>query len=110
MACYTFRLNGMSEEQREAQIDAALRRLEQYLDAGTVKVQIGPQGGVVLIGWQDRDDVSDTCAVRSLQIKGSDPLARAIAAAEREQHVTYSRQAVTAGWHSHDGGHTWGRH
>lgn len=91
-------------------VKAALARLEAALDSGTVKVKVGPQGAVVFLGWENRDGMTDGCALRKLQTQGSPALRMALAKAEAMAGRPMSRAVVNAGVHSHDGGKTWGRH
>ena len=101
---------GMTLEQRMSQIDRALKRLETSLQSGSVRIQIGPNGAVALANWTDRDDMTDVCAVRSLLTSNSWALRQAIARAEAMQGRKVNVNAVAAGWHTHDGGNTWGKH
>lgn len=96
--------------QRMAQAKAALARLERALQTGTVKPVIGPTGGVALVGWTDRDGISDVCAIRALTAENSSPLRMALARAEALQGRKVNLQAIASGVHSHDGGRSWGRH
>lgn len=111
MPCYSNPRPNQTIEQRKQQVLDALRRLEKQLIEGAVKIAIGPSGAVAFVGWEDRDDVTDVCAYRALSTMKSQALSRAIAAAElRSGGVKVNPQAVAAGWHSHDGGKSWGRH
>ncbi len=110
MPCYSTPKVGQTEAQRKASVLAALKRLESALATGTAKVIIGPQGAVAFVGWTDRDDLTDVCAFRSLTTMKSHALSRAIAAAEVRAGRKVDARAVEAGWHTHDGGATWGRH
>ena len=96
--------------ERVAEVESALKRLERYLQTGAVKLKIGPSGAVTFVGWQDRDDISDTCAVRSLMAQGSAAFRQALVRAEAVQGRKMNPQAVAAGVHSHDGGKTWSKH
>jgi len=86
---------------------AALSRLERYLQTGSVKVKIAPNGAVAFAGWNDRDDVTDVCAIRMLRAENSWALRQAVARAEATSGRKMNPRAVAAGVHSHDGGGTW---
>jgi hypothetical protein len=103
MACFSMRKPGQTLEQRMAQAKAALKRLEAKLQAGQVRLNIAPNGAVQFAGWQDRDDISDVCAYRTLSAEGSSALRMAVARAEAMQGRKVNPNAVAAGWHSHDG-------
>lgn len=109
MPCFDSRPAGMTEEQRQRQIDEALQRLEQQMARGTVTVSIGPQGAVAFDGWAEaeRDGVADVCAYRALKVAGSFELAQAVQRAEMASGRSVDEQQVAAGIHSHDGGATW---
>lgn len=107
MPCDTVLKPRQSLEERNNQVKAALRRLEEALKGGTVKVNIGPNGAVAFQGWKDRDDVSDVCAYRTLTAEGSWELRQAVARAEAMTGRKVNPNAVASGTHSHDGGKTW---
>lgn len=107
MPCNTQLRAGQTLLQRQAQVEAALARLRRYLTSGAVKIGIGPTGAISFQGWQDRDDLSDVCAFRSLQVSGSWELKQAVMRAEAMSGRKVNPQAVAAGHHSHDGGNTW---
>jgi hypothetical protein len=108
MPCDTIKRN-VTPEVRKVEIEDALKRLEDALTRGQVKVVIGSNGAVALNGWtaESRDMVTDVCAVRRLLGKGSWPLRQAIAKAEALGGRKMNIQAVASGIHSHDGGITW---
>jgi len=109
MPCLSTLNPGQTLQQRNQQVDRALRRLEQYLQTGSVRINIGQNGAVNFAGWRDRDGVSDVCAYRSLAATNSWALRQAVARAEAQQGRRVNAQAVASGLHSHDGGKTWGR-
>lgn len=113
MPCDTQRLTPeQTLAQRLAQVDAALKALEQKLLAGQSRVEVGPTGAVAFAGWgaSDRVGISDVCAYRALSVQGSWALRQAVAVAERTSGRRVNAQAVAAGFHSHDGGRSWSRH
>lgn len=107
MPCDSVRNPNQSLEDRNNQVKAALRRLEAALQSGTVRVSIGPSGGVAFVGWKDRDDVTDVCAYRTLTAEGSWALRQAVTKAEAMTGRKVNPNAVASGHHSHDDGNTW---
>lgn len=107
MACDSMIPQGMTQEERQAEIKAALAELEQRLKAKTAKLTVAINGGVVIDGWQNRKSVNDACAVRKLLAANSWEMRKAIAAAEQASGRKVNVQAVSGGLHSHDGGKTW---
>jgi hypothetical protein len=110
VACESRLSAGQTLQQRMTQVQAALKRLERYLQTGSVRVVIAPNGAVALAGWKDRDDLSDACAVRALTVDNSWALRQAVARAEAQSGRQVNAKAVVAGFHSHDGGSTWSKH
>lgn len=108
MACETILRPNQTLTERMDEAKKALERLERYLQSGSVKVQIAPNGAVAFQGWKDRDDLSDVCAYRTLAASNSWALRQAVAKAEAMQGRKVNPRAVAAGHHSHDGGKTWG--
>lgn len=96
--------------QRLTQVDQALKRLEQYIQTGTVRIGIGTNGAIAFQGWQDREGISDVCAFRSLTATNSWVLRQAVLRAEGMSGRKVNPKAVEAGMHTHDGGKTWGKH
>jgi hypothetical protein len=95
---------------RISQVDAAIKRLEQYLATGTVRIGISPQGAITFQGWKDNDRISDTCAFRSMTATNSWALRQAVMKAESMSGRKVNMKAIAAGMHSHDNGKTWGSH
>ncbi len=94
---------------RKAEILRTVETVQRGLVAGRIKPKIGPQGAITFAGLDagERNDVTDACIYRRIMATGS-ALARAeIAKAEQLAGRSVNRQAVGAGVHSHDGGHTW---
>jgi hypothetical protein len=110
MACETMRSPGQTLQERMTQVERALKRLEQYLSTGSARVMIAPNGAVAFANWQDRDNVSDVCAYRALAAGNSWALRQAVAKAEAQSGRKVNARAVAAGFHSHDNGHSWGKH
>jgi hypothetical protein len=108
MACDTVRRPNQTLQDRIAEVDRALKRLETSLTSGRVTVKVGPTGAVVIVGWADRDGITDACAYRSLTFQRSWALRQAVARAEALGGRKVNERAVLAGHHSHDGGKTWG--
>lgn len=95
--------------QQQADMRAALKRLELMLDKGGVGVIIGENGAMYFNGWSsaDRKGWSDVCAFRALSAEGSFALQTAVQRAEMMAGRKLDQNMVAAGIHSHDGGHTW---
>lgn len=110
MACLAALQPNQTFAQRMTQVEAALKRLEQYIQTGTVRIVISRQGAITFQGWQDRDGISDVCAFRSMTATNSWVLRQAVLRAEGMAGVKVNPKAVAAGVHSHDGGKTWGKH
>lgn len=102
MACESRLRQGQTFVARVAEVEKALERLEQYLSTGTVRIGVGPNGAVSFIGWQDRDDVMDVCAYRTLSAANSWALRQAVVKAEAMSGRKINPAAVAAGWHTHD--------
>lgn len=111
MPCASTLAAGQTLQQRMTQVQRALKRLEQYLKTGSVRVGIGPNGAIAFTGWgADREDVSDVCAYRALASENSWALRQAVARAEAQTGRKVNARAVAAGFHTHDGGSTWSKH
>jgi hypothetical protein len=112
MACDTMRKVGVSPVQRAREVGLSLERLERALKERRARVTIAPNGAIAFAGWttEERDGVTDACAYRRLTAKSSWELRQAVARAEAEQGRKVNQQAIAAGFHSHDGGASWGRH
>lgn len=110
MPCPSQRGKNQTLKQREREINEALKRLERYLQTGTVRVQIGNQGAIVFNGWKDRDDITDVCAYRMLTLSNSWALKQAVKRAEMLSGKKVNEQVIAEGVHSHDNGHTWSTH
>jgi len=112
MPCDTRLREGQTLQDRVKAIDVALKRLEQYLTTGKVQIGIAPNGAITFKGWtaNDRDDVTDVCAYRTLASQNSWALRQAVAKAEATSGRKVNAHAVAAGFHSHDGGRTWDKH
>ncbi len=95
--------------ERKQEVREVVKTLDGYLVRGLAKVIIGPQGGVTFTGFPDaeRDGVTDNCAYRLLMSTGSSLAKAAIARAEAMSGRSINKQAIAAGLHSHDGGHSW---
>ena len=109
MACETRLRQGQSLVQRIDEVKVALERLERYLATGSVKINIAPNGAVAFAGWNDRDDVTDVCAYRTLSASNSWELRQAVQKAEFAQGRKVNPMAVAAGWHTHDQ-QSWSKH
>jgi hypothetical protein len=111
MACETRTRSNQTLVERGEQVKKALSRLEKALATGKAKVKVGKNGAIAFEGWkpEERDDITDVCALRILQAQNSWELRKAIATAEQQAGVKVNKSAVNAGIHSHDGGLTWNK-
>lgn len=112
MPCDTRLKPKQTISERIAEVRQAAAKLASGLANNSIRVKIGPTGGIAFEGWsdKDRDGVTDACAYRRIMATGS-PLAKAkIAAAEALSGRSVNKQSVAAGHHSHDGGQTWHNH
>lgn len=110
MACDTTLKPNQTISQRAAEVRTALGRLVEALKAGRARIVWGPNNSVTFAGWDEnsRDGVTDNCAFRMLS---TNAMGRAlIERAELLAGKKVNRQAVNAGWHSHDSGATWHKH
>jgi len=107
MVCEMENEQGQTEEERREEVDKALSDLSAEIEAGRVRIIIGPNGAVAFAGWEGRKRLSDVCAFRRLSAEGCWPLQRAVAAAEMQSGRKVNLAAVGSGVHSHDGGRTW---
>lgn len=107
MACETRVAKGQTLAERMAEVRVALVKLEASLQAGQVTVVIGPNGAVGFKGWgTGRSDITDVCAVRTLQAASSWAFRQALSRAEAQSGRKMNPAAVAAGHHTHDG-KTW---
>jgi hypothetical protein len=96
-------------DQRKAEVRTAIQALAAKLASGQAKAIISrATGSIAFRGWDEGETarVTDACAYRLLMATGSALAKQAIARAEQLAGRTVDRQALTAGWHSHDGGAT----
>lgn len=110
MACMAALQPNQTIEQRIDQTNKALKRLEQYLLNGTVRIGIGANGAVIFQGWKDREGLSDVCSFRSLTAQNSWVLRQAVLKAEGMSGRKVNLKAVAAGLHSHNNGGSWEKH
>lgn len=109
MPCDTKTRPGQTLAQRKESVRATVERLARGLASGKVGVKVGPQGAVAFTGlsMEERDGVTDACAYRRIMSTGSTMAKLAIARAEQLAGRAVDKKVITAGTHSHDGGHTW---
>ena len=86
----------------------ALKRLQQSIALGTVKVIVGRTGSIAFRNWNDRKGLTDLCAYRA--IANTPGMRRALVRAEAMSGNRLDPRAIAQGEHSHDGGATWSRH
>lgn len=112
MPCDTQLKPQQTISQRKEEVRAAVERFVRGLVSGQVRARVGPQGAVAFEGLEpkDRDGVTDACAYRRIMVTGSTMAKMAIARAEQLAGRSVDKKVVAQGVHSHDGGHTWGKH
>jgi hypothetical protein len=112
MACDTRLKPRQTIQERADEVRRAVEKFAKALTSGSAKIKVGPQGAVVIEGMteQDRDGVTDACAVRRIMATGSALAKAKIAAAEALAGRSIDRKVIGQGVHSHDGGATWHRH
>lgn len=109
MPCDTQRRPNQTFDQRKTEVRDAIARLSARLTTGQAKAIVSrATGSVAFRGWTEGEDarVTDACAYRMIMATGSALAKQAIAQAEALAGRTVDRGALTAGIHSHDGGHT----
>jgi len=111
MPCGSSLRRGQTLEERAREVTAALRQLEARLQAGQVRVTVGPSGSLAFTGWstEDRSQVTDVCAYRLLSAQNSWALRQAVSRAEAQSGRRINPAAVASGMHSHDNGQTWNK-
>jgi hypothetical protein len=110
MPCDTQRAAGQTFDQRKAEVREAISRLSALLASGQAKAIVSrATGSVAFRGWEEGETsrVTDACAYRMVMATGGVLAKQAIARAEALAGRSVSREALTAGHHSHDGGRTW---
>jgi len=111
MPCDTVLKKGQTQAQRAAEVKKAVDRLKAAVETGQAKIKIGPQGAVTFEAQGlERDGITDACAFRRLVTENSWEFRKALATAETAAGRQVDQRMVAAGWHSHDGGATWGKH
>ena len=113
MPCDTARRPNQTLDQRKAEVRGAIASLAAALASGQAKAIVSrATGSVAFRGWVEGETarVTDACAYRMVMATGSALAKQAIARAEQLAGRTVDRTALTAGWHSHDGGLTWSKH
>lgn len=89
--------------QRKQEIKETVAALAAALAAGRVKAVVGKQGGIVFEGWQQRNNVTDACALRLILSTGSALAKAKIAQAEALAGRSLDKRAIAQGLHTHDG-------
>lgn len=112
MPCDTRLKPRQTISERKEEVKKAVTQLDRLIQAGQVRVKVGPQGAVAFSAWADneRDGVTDACAYRRLMATGTALAKAKIAQAEQMSGRSINRQVVGQGAHSHDGGHSWHDH
>jgi hypothetical protein len=109
MPCDTRLKPGQKISERIKEVRDVQAKVEARLANGKVRARVGPTGGITFQGLsdEDRDNVTDACIYRRIMATGSYAAKAAVAKAEQLAGRSVSREALTSGHHSHDGGHTW---
>lgn len=109
MPCFSTRRRGQSDEVRAREVKKAISEIDQLLAVGRATIVVGFQGAIAFQGIPDsvRDDVSDECVYRELQMSGSVAYKMALAQAEMLAGRAVDQAQMNMGTHSHDGGQTW---
>ena len=113
MPCDTVRtMPQQTFAERQEEVRRALNGLRKDLVSGRARIAIAANGAVAFAGWgnEDRRGITDACAYRTLAVEGAWAFRQAVARAEAQHGRKVNDRAVAAGFHSHDGGTTWGRH
>lgn len=114
MPCDTVRTKfNQTQEQRNEEIKDVVDRVTRGLVDGTITPVIGSeQGAIAFQGLSDLDrgGATDVCIYRRLMVEGDALALDRIRQAEYMSGRLVDQQALVQGWHSHDGGRTWGRH
>jgi len=105
--CDSRRLPGQSLTQRKEEIRTTIAKLSAAIIAGRVKPKVSKEGGIIFEGWlnQDRNRITDSCALRQVTATGSALALQAIQRAEILAGRKLDRQAIAQGLHTHDGVH-----
>ena len=110
MACETMpRTKTQTLTQRKAEVKEIVSFTDELIRKGLVKIVVDKKtGAIVFVGMTaaERGGVSDACTYRLIMSTGTALAKLAIARAEQLAGRTVNRQALAAGIHSHDGGHT----
>jgi hypothetical protein len=104
---------GQTLTERKSQVKEIIAFTDELIRKNKVKVIVDKRtGAVAFAGMTDaeRGGVSDACTYRVIMATGSVLAKQAIARAEQLAGRTVNRQALAAGVHSHDGGHSWSTH
>lgn len=112
MPCDTRRLPNQTISQRKEEIRTTIAKLSAAIIAGKVRPKVSKEGGIVFDGWlnQDRNRITDACALRQVTATGSALALQAIQRAEILAGRKLDRQAIAQGLHSHDGGRSFHHH
>jgi hypothetical protein len=114
MACDTRLISpNQTLSQRKTQVKEIVAFTDELIRKSKVRVVVDKRSGAVaFVGMTDaeRGGVSDACTYRMIMASGTALAKQAIARAEQLAGRGVSRQALAAGTHSHDGGHTWSSH
>lgn len=113
MSCDTRPMKNQTLSERKTQVKEIIAFTDELIRKGKIKIVVDKKSGAIAFtGMTDseRANVSDACTYRIIMATGSVLAKQAIARAEQLAGRGVSRQALTQGHHSHDGGATWSTH
>jgi hypothetical protein len=112
MSCDELRRRAQTKAERKREVDRAIEELERAMAGGRVYAMISAEGAIAFPDWEEgeRAGISDACAYRLLDERGSWELQQAVEAAESLSGYEVNVETIAAGVHSHDGGKSWGSH
>jgi hypothetical protein len=113
MACDTKPMKNQTLTERKTQVKEIIAFTDELIRKNKIKIVVDKRTGAIAFDGmtpQERGGVSDACTYRLIMATGSALAKQAIARAEQLAGRTVNRQALTAGVHSHDGGHSWSTH
>ena len=114
MTCET-RLQNRNQtlSQRKAQVKDIVAFTDELIRKSKVRIVVDKKTGAIVFDGmtpQERGGVSDACTYRMIMTTGTAQAKQAIARAEMLAGRGVNKQALTNGWHSHDGGQSWSTH
>ena len=111
MPCDTRLKRGQSISDRKSEVQRAVERLNRGLTSGSIKALVSKQGGIQFEGFSanERDGITDACALRRILATGSSSAKLGIQKAEQRAGRTLDKTAIAQGLHTHGDG-VWHHH